>query len=519
MTVHEFLHDHARQHPDSEFAIGSGQRLTYAAAREKVSRIADALTACGLKPGDRIVTILRNSLDTILLSFGAFEAGVVLAPINHRLTPREWWQICEDTEAKLLVCDPEFGTDVDAIRDEFRHVQSFIMTSQSASPGWRSFDDWITITAATEQTSRIDIVEDDDVLQFYTSGTTGAPKGVVLTHRAVTENLGQLNSVVQYQPGERFLLLLPLFHAAGMMTMLHAVSCGAALCVRPSFQSQDVLQTLSRDDIAATMMIPTMIEMCLREAARMGPLSFDHLRLIIYGASPIEEQTLRAAIDLFQCDFAQRYGTTETLCVAWLDPADHRRALNGDTNLLRSAGRPVAGIEIRVVDEQGREVPAGESGEFIVRGPQLMKGYWNSPTKTRESLKDGWLHTGDAGFIDQEGYIYICDRVKDVIVSGAENIYPREIEEVLMEHPGVEEAAVIGIPDRKWGEAIHAVVVRVPDSQTDAEQLMAFCRERLARFKVPRSVEFVDRFPRNSIGKLLKRELRAPYWRDRPRQV
>jgi fatty-acyl-CoA synthase len=263
-----------------------------------------------------------------------------------------------------------------------------------------------------------------------------------------------------------------------------------------------------------------MIQFCLVGVPDVAARRYQALRLIIYGASPIAEQTLTRAIEVFGCDFLQAYGMTETTAaVTYLMPADHRRALAGEPKLLLSAGRPLPATEIRIVGEGGRILPSGEIGEIAARGPQLMRGYWNLAEATAEALRDGWMHTGDAGVLDDEGFLYVQDRTKDMIVSGGENVYPREVEDVLYRHPAVAEAAVIGVPDPKWGEAVKAIVVCKQGLTVGAEELMRFCDGRLAGYKRPRSLDFADVLPRNPSGKVLKRELREKYWTGHTRRV
>jgi len=277
---------------------------------------------------------------------------------------------------------------------------------------------------------------------------------------------------------------------------------------------------MSEERIAIALLVPAMIQFCLVAVPDVAKRRYDSLRLIAYGASPIAEQTLALAMRVFGCDFIQDYGMTETTAAAtYLMPADHRRALAGDANLLLSAGRPVLGTEIKIVAADGTILPNGEIGEIAIRGPQVMRGYWNLPEATAEALKDGWMHTGDAGILDDQGFLFVQDRTKDMIVSGGENIYPREVEEVLYKHPAIAEAAVIGVPDDKWGEAVKAVVVLKPGQTLDAEELLHFCDGQLAGYKRPRSVEFLDALPRNPSGKVLKRELREKYWAGKTRQV
>jgi acyl-CoA synthetase (AMP-forming)/AMP-acid ligase II len=517
MKAYDDVDFHAQRQPDAKFAVCADRQVTYREARDAANRISRAMIACGLRPGDRIAILMRNSVDTVLLYLGAFKAGVVPTPINPRLKPSEWQKICADAEARLLASDAQFAEQVDALREKIASVRCFIVAGGTRS-GWKELDQWTVREPCNPP--NVPLTEEHDVLQMYTSGTTGQPKSVVLTHRAVTASIAQFGRVAPFQPRDRFLLIMPLFHAAGIMAMLHTISWGATLVIQKSFVPQDTVDALDKGGVTVAMMAPTMIQSCLSEVADIADRKFRDLRLILYGASPIDEDTLRQAMKLFGCDFAQRYGTTETLSLTWLDPQDHRLALEERPQLLRSAGRPLPGIQLRVVGADGRELPIGESGEFIASGPQLMRGYWKSDNgESLELSGQRWLRTGDSGFIDTDGYVYICDRVKDVIVSGGENIYPHEIEEVLLEHPDVCEAAVIGVPDKKWGETVKAIVVRRADVTVSSEQLIDYCRERLAGFKVPHSVDFVSAIPRHSGGKVLKDQLRRPYWKDHPRRI
>jgi acyl-CoA synthetase (AMP-forming)/AMP-acid ligase II len=277
---------------------------------------------------------------------------------------------------------------------------------------------------------------------------------------------------------------------------------------------------MSEQGIAVASLVPAMIQACCVEVRDVAERAYERLRLLVYGASPIAESTLARALEIFGCEFGQGYGMTETAsCVTFLLPEDHRRALAGRPDLLLSAGRPVLGTEVRIVDADDRPVATGGLGEIAARGPQLMRGYWKQPEATAEALRGGWMHTGDAGSLDGEGYLYVRDRVKDMIVSGGENVYPREVEDVLFQHPAVADVAVIGVPDERWGEAVRAVVVLRAGAQTNAQALMDFCRGRIADYKRPRSVAFQDALPRNPSGKLLKRELRESAWAGHGRRV
>jgi fatty-acyl-CoA synthase len=339
---------------------------------------------------------------------------------------------------------------------------------------------------------------------MYTSGTTGVPKGAVLSHGAVTANLVQVSLAHPASAGDRGLVVLPMFHAAVIPAALSVLFRGGSVIVLDDFDPERVVDVLARERIAVATLVPAMLAACLDHAN----VRFPALRSIYYGASPIAEDTLRWSLDAFGCGFVQSYGMTESAqALTFLSPEDHRVALDGRTDLLLAAGRPAAGTELRI----------GELGEILARGPQLMSGYWERPEATAEALRDGWLHTGDAGRIDGEGYLFVEDRIKDLIVSGGENVYPRTVEDVLHGHPAIAEAAVIGVPDERWGEAVKAVVVVRAECSED--ELIAHCRTRLGGFERPRSIDFVAELPRTATGKVLKRVLREPYWTGRARRV
>ena len=517
MRLHDYLEYRARTSPELEFAVDGDRRLLYGEADAEANRIAHALVAAGLEVGDRFAVLAKNCVELALVYYAASKAGVVPVPLNYRLAPPEWSYIVNDAAAKLLVARGDLAAAIDGVRGGLASVRRCIAIG--APPrGWEAWEDFVGGHPATPVARRVG--EEADLYQMYTSGTTGRPKGAVLAQRAVCANVHQAGMNFGAGPGDRCLLVAPLYHAAAGIVSFSTVAAGGSLYLQEDFDPRRVVRALAEERIAVALLVPAMLQFCLVAVPDAAERRYPELRLIIYGASPIAEQTLREAARVFRCDFLQGYGMTETTAVATqLSTADHRRALAGEPALLASAGRAILGTELRIADAEGRPVPEGATGEILVRGPQLMRGYWNLPDATREALRDGWMHTGDAGRLDANGYLYLQDRVKDMIVSGGENIYPREIEDVLYQHPAVAEAAVIGVPDEAWGEVVKAFVVRRPGAAASADELVEFCRSRLAGYKRPRSVDFVEALPRNPSGKVLKRELREPYWRGRTRRV
>ena len=518
MRVHDYLDYHAREHPEADFAVQGERRLTYRQAVAEANRVANAFVSAGLRAGDRVAILSKNSIEYCILYYGAFKAGVVLVPLNYRLAPTEWAYIINDAQAKMLIAAGQYVDAADAVRSELRTVEGLVAVNAAAPAGWADYGQWVADRPATTP-DRL-IKDDDDIYQMYTSGTTGRPKGAVLTHSAVDANIAQFTVVWKPEPGQRGLIVAPVYHAATAITVFLCVSWGFCLYIQEDFNPGEVVRALSEENIAATTLVPSMIQACLVAVPDVAERRYDNLSRISYGASPIAEETLKRAIETFKCDFGQGYGMTETTAIlSYLYPEDHRRALTEKPELLLSAGRPLVGTEARVVDEDDNPVPNGVIGEIVARGPQLMRGYWNLPDESAEALRGGWFHTGDAGMMDDEGYIYIQDRVKDMIVSGGENIYPRVIEDVLFQHPAIADAAVIGVPDEQWGETVKAIVVLRQGATATEEEIIDFCRGKLGGFERPRSVAFVEELPRNPTGKVLKRELREPYWAGHGRRV
>ena len=517
MLLHDTFDYSAREFPDGEFASHGSRTVAYAEAQALANRMANGVLARGFAPGDRLALLAKNSIEHAVWYYACSKAGVVPVPLNYRLAPPEWSYIVRDSGAKGIFAQDALAEALAPVRDELPAVKQWLALGADV-PGWERFDALLEGQPATPPAHRG--APDDDLYQMYTSGTTGRPKGAVLTHRAVLAQLHQAALGFGGRPGERTLIVAPLYHAAASVTTFVAVQSGGALYIQEDFVPAEVVRALSEERIAVALLVPAMIQFCLVAVPDVAERRYDALRLVAYGASPIAEQTLARAIEVFGCDFLQAYGMTETTAAAtYLMPADHRRALAGEPKLLLSAGRPVLGTEIRIVDAEGRPVPPGAIGEIAIRGPQVMRGYWNLPEATAEALREGWMHTGDAGVLDEEGFLYVQDRTKDMIVSGGENVYPREVEDVLYRHPAVAEAAVIGVPDPKWGEAVKAVVVLKSGQTVDDAELIRFCDGQLAGYKRPRSVEFLDALPRNPSGKVLKRELREKYWQGHGRRV
>lgn len=517
LRLHDSFDYRAREHADTAFAVMGAREVSYGDALTRANRLANSLIDAGLGVGDRIAYLAKNSIDYALLYYGCSKAGVVPVPLNYRLAPPEWEFIIGDAGARMLISQPEFAAGIDSVRGGLPKVERFLCVDGEAK-GWESYDDFVT--SGSDRSPDRDIEPAADVYQMYTSGTTGRPKGAVIQHQAVTSQLYQGSMAFGGSPGDRTLVVAPMYHAAAALVALSTVQTGGTLFIQEDFVPADAVRALAEEHIRMALLVPAMIQFCLVAVPDVAERRYDDLELLVYGASPIAEETLRSALKVFGCDFIQGYGMTEvTAAATYLFAEDHRQALAGRPELLLSAGRPVLGTQIRIVDDQGAPVPNGTIGEVAIRGPQTMRCYWNRPDATAESLRGGWMHTGDAGIVDDEGYLYIQDRVKDMIVSGGENVYPREVEDVLFEHPAVADAAVIGIPSERWGEEVKAVIVLKQGEQANAEDILEHCRGKLGGYKQPRSVDFIAELPRNPSGKVLKKDLREPYWEGHDRRV
>jgi acyl-CoA synthetase (AMP-forming)/AMP-acid ligase II len=518
MRLHDFLDFHAREDPDATFALHGGRAMTYGEALADANRLANAFLGAGLHAGDRIAFLSRNSIDHVLVYFAGSKAGIVPVPLNFRLLPPHWSDLINDAGAKLFIASDEYVKAVDEIRADLRTVARYISIDGPTLTGWTDYRSWVSSQPSSPPARPM--TGADDVYQMYTSGTTGQPKGAVVTQSAVTAHLMQVALGLQGRPRQRTLVVTPLFHAHAAIQAFMSVYWGGCLHIQHEFKPSELVRALSEGLIHVAVLVPSMIQTCLLSVPDIASRRYDDLRVIFYGASPIAEHTLRRAIEVFGCDFVQGFGMTETTAtLAFLSAADHRRALSGRPELLLSAGRTAVGTELRIVDDHDAPVPPGVTGEIVARGPTVMRSYWNRPVESAEALRGGWMHTGDLGRLDADGYLYVLDRIKDMICSGGENIYPRAVEDVLYTHPAIAEAAVIGIPDAQWGETVKAIVALRPGATTSEQEIIDLCRSRLAGFQCPRSVEFIEALPRNASGKVLKHVLQQPYWSSRERRV
>ena len=513
-TVADITTHHAEIRPDAVALHFEGRHLTFGELDRRTNRVANGLIAEGMRPQTRIAILSKNTPAFFELWFGAAKADVVLVPVNFRLAPPEVAFVVEDAGAQLLFVGADFYPLVEKLADQLKSVRR-IIALDGPHGSWARYSDWLA--AQPERDPGIEIAPAHCAIQMYTSGTTGQPKGAQLSHANLLRLLpGALEHFGDWHDGDVNLVCMPLFHIGGSGWGLIGFYCGVESVLMRDPDPAAILRLIPEYRITKAFFVPALM-LFLLQAPQCAATDFSTLELIVYGASPAPLDLVRRAVKAFGCDLAQVYGLTETTgAITYLGPEAHN---SGDAERLKSCGQAMNGVELRVVDAAGKDVATGEVGEVVCRSTQVMLGYWNQSEATKRAIRDGWFHTGDAGYLDAEGYLYIYDRVKDMIISGGENIYPAEVESALFSHPAVADVAVIGVPDEKWGESVKAFVVKKPGVEVTPEDLIVFARERIAGYKVPRSIDFIDALPRNPTGKILKRELRKPYWAGQERQV
>lgn len=486
--------------------VFEGRTTTWAELDRRSNQVANGLRSLGVEPGDRIAVLARDDDHGVVVAFGCAKAGAVLLGINWRLAPPEVEYILEHAEATVLFMGPD-QQDAPPDLPNLRHV---ISLRDEEFTSWRNGLD--------DSDPMLSQEAGDAAVQMYTSGTTGRPKGVVLAHRsffAVVRSMKEQGDPwIGWTPNDVSLLSFPLFHIGGIWWAMTTLIAGARLVVVPSFVGEEALRLIEGHRVTKACMVPAMIQLMLNEpgCADADTSSLTH---IIYGGSPITSTSLDAAIKQFRCQFGQIYGLTETGNTAvFLWPEDHQ-----EEDLLQAAGRPYPCVQVKVVDEAGASLPPHTVGEICLRSAANMIGYFKNEEATKATLIDGWVHTGDAGCVNERGYVFVSDRLKDMIISAGENIYPAEIESVIAAFPGVRECAVIGVPNDRWGEVVKAFVVVKRGHELDRKAMARHCRASLADFKVPRSVEVIETLPRTPSGKVQKHVLREPHWEGRDRQV
>jgi long-chain acyl-CoA synthetase len=502
LRVADVVRRHAAERPDV-MAVRCGSRaLTYRSLHDRSSRLAQVLLSAGIRAGDRVAHLDRTGVEIIELLFAASKIGAVTVPLNWRLAQAELETIVADAGCRLMLAGPEHRSVARGIAE---HVPEGVEVVDLGD----DYEQRLAAKVASDPGHRG--AASDTAVQMYTSGTTGLPKGVLTTQRNLAAAFLSAE-LWRFDSSTISLTPLPMFHIGGIGWAYLGLVNGATTILVRDFDAAQVLDLLEHERVTNAVFVPTILQM-LTAVPGAAERDYSSLRSIAYGASPISSPVLRAALSTFRCELFGVYGLTETTGgVVQLRPEDHD-ADGPRQRLLQSAGRPLPWVEMRIVDPpSGRECATGEVGEVWLRAPNVMAGYYERAAETADALTpDGWLRTGDGGYRDEDGYLFLVDRIKDMIVSGGENIYPVEVEEALWQHPEVAEVAVIGVPDPRWGESVKAVVVRAPGSAVAPDDLVSFARTRLAGYKLPRSFEFVAELPRNPAGKVLKRDLRVRY--------
>jgi len=516
MNTTEFLLISSSICPDRDLVVFEGKRWTFAQTSERVNRLANALMGLGVEKGDRIGFLQVNCNEAIEAYFAAAKLGAIFVPLNFRAKADELTYMLNNAEAKALMVGNRYLDMVDGMLPNLKSVQHCIALEEEAE-GKIHYETLLGSSSADEVFT--DIQDDDITILMYTAGTTGLPKGVPLRHTGfvsyILENVQPADPEVE----ERNLLTVPLYHIAGIQAMMAAIYGGRTLVLMKQFEVKEWMDTVQREGATRAMLVPTMLKRVIDDPD-FENYNLTSLEVITYGAAPMPFEVIDRAIKMLPwVRFINAFGQTETAStITTLGPEDHiiegteEEKAKKLRRLSSSIGKPLSDVEVRIVDPEGNALPTGDVGEIVAKGPRVMTGYWHDEEKTAKAMtKDGWLRTGDKGWMDDEGYIYLAGRGDDMIIRGGENIAPGEVENVLYSFPKIEEAAVIGVPDPEWGQDVRAVVVLKQGETATVEEIIEYCRSRLAGFKRPRSVVFVDSLPRNPMGKVLKRLLREEF--------
>jgi acyl-CoA synthetase (AMP-forming)/AMP-acid ligase II len=524
MNAAEMLTTTATSYPERVAWIWDGpdgetRTRTYGETNRRADAFAAALAGLGLRRGDRVALFLQNRPEAMEAFFGTLKAGGAVAPLNPRFTADEVEYHAGDSGARVLVVGEELSDVVAKVRDRLTTVDRVIQVDGTPLDDWLGFDELVGRHAGRRFES-VDVDDGELAWLAYTSGTTGRAKGAMLTHGVlVFEALCTLADAMRLEVEHVAMHAASLTHGSGYNALAYTMKGCTQVILQPSgFDVDRFLDCVPQYKVNALFMVPTMIKMVI-EHPRIREVDLGSLEWVMYGGAPMYLEDLKKALEIMGPVFVQIFGQTESPMTGTILRREEHILDGPHPERLGSCGRPRSGIQIRIVDEEDRPVPTGETGEICIRGASVMQGYWQRPDATAETLRDGWLHTGDIGKLDDFGYLYILDRTRDLVISGGLNIYPREVEEVLLTHPAVSEVCVFGVPDDKWGEALTAHAVLAPEAGVTAAELIAFAGEHLAGYKKPKTVEFVAELPKTTYGKLDKKAVRAPYWAGQDRMV
>ena len=515
MNTTDFLNIATAICPDKAAMVFEGKRYTFSELNERANRLANGLLKMGVKKGDRVALLEVNCNQCVETYFAVAKIGAMYVPLNFRVKENELAYMLDTADATTLIAGERYLNLVRAVRPDLKTVQHFISIG-SKQDDMLCYEEIIASSSPDEVVAEIE--DDDTTILMYTAGTTGFPKGVMLSHSSfavyVMENVTPADPVSE----ERNILTVPLYHVAGIQAVMAAIYGGRTLVMERQFDAKEWMELVQREKVNRAMMVPTMLKQLI-DHPDFDKYDLSSMKVITYGAAPMPLPVIKKALEFFpDVAFINAFGQTETAStITALSPEDHmltgtQEEIDKKLKRLTSIGKPMRDIEMKIIDEDGNELPDGEIGEIVARGPRVMTGYWKDEEKTQKTIdKDGWVHTGDMGYKDEDGYFFLAGRATDMIIRAGENISPEEVEEVIHAHPYVEECAVIGIPDETWGEEPIAIVCCKAGMSLTEDELIEYCREKLASYKRPRSVVFVDKLPRNPMGKVLKKDLREKY--------
>jgi long-chain acyl-CoA synthetase len=520
MQLTQGIHRAVQLHPDRAALVCDERTVSWRDFADRVARLAGAFRALGVSSGDRIAIVSNNSDRYVEFYFATLWSGGVILPINTRASIHEMAACVDDAEPVLLACDRAHLADARALQERCASVRGLVLAARDDGASIDDVLQWEELACTSAPIADARRNGNDLACLFYTGGTTGRAKGVMLSHDNLMANSMMHIANLDLRDGAVHLHVSPMFHVAGGARLFSVTAAGATHAVIGAFDPDAFLAAIERFKVTVTVVVPTVLNRLVAHPD-LDRYDLSSLRLLSYGASPMPEALLKRALERFKgIAFLQSYGMTELSPVATMLLPRYHTFDGPDAGYTRSAGQAVFNADVVAMDEHDAPVPTGTIGEICVRGPMVMQGYWRQPELTAQTIRDGWMHTGDAGYVDERGFVFLVDRVKDMIVTGGENVYSAEVENVIYQHPAVHECAVIGVPSDAWGEAVHAIVVPKPNMTVDGAEMIAFCRDRIAHYKAPKTCDVrTQELPKSGAGKIMKAELRKPFWKNATRGI